>query len=104
MPVDPVWIHNRALGFLHALCILVQISYGGLCGRLLRIIISSFSGGDSGRTVVPNHFQYGGGRSGASLDLTGGGRRRKPGQVGEIRDSMCSLLPHELRTDRVYQP
>ena len=62
--------------------LLGNIDDGGLHGWLLNRGIPRYLGGDSGGTAVPNHFQRGGGRSGAPLDLTGGGGQERPIRVG----------------------
>ena len=79
IPVDPGGLRSGSSGLLHTLILLVQIKYGGLCGRILwRIFPIFFGWGDSGGAAVSHNFQFGVVSGGDPLGLTGGGGRRRP--------------------------
>ena len=61
---------------------MVSAADGSMSGGLLLNIITGFPGGDAGGTSVPHHLQFGRGRSGPTLDISGG---RERGQVGQER-------------------
>ena len=77
---------------LFPLSLLGQPKVGVSRGRLPQGIISGLSGGDPGGPAAPHHFQCGGGHSGVPLDLAGGRRRRRSGQVVEGRYSLHCLF------------
>ena len=78
---DTGGVPSGVLGFLHPPRLLGQIADGGLHGKLLRIIVSSFGGGDSELTAVPHHLKCDVVCSGDPLGITGGGRRGVSGRV-----------------------
>ena len=73
MPGYNLGVHSGALVLLRPPRLLGHNSYDGLRRRLLRISVSRFLGGDSVLPTVSHHFHCGGGRSGASLGIAGGG-------------------------------
>ena len=75
MSGDPGWLCSGAAGSQNPLHLLVNTDGGGSHGGILRRGVSRLSGSDSGSPAVPNHFQCGGGRSGAPLGISGGGCR-----------------------------
>ena len=104
MTGDPVGARSGAVGSLYLLQLMGQDGNGGSRGRVLRRGVQRFSGGDPGGTTVPNHFQYGRGRSGASLGLTGDRGSKGSGWVGGGGASPHHLIIRGQRPGCVHRP
>ena len=69
------------------LCVLLQASYGGSYGGILRGVIPRFSGDDPWGPPIPHHLQCGGVSSGVLLDIVVGKRRERERRVGKGGDT-----------------
>ena len=71
-----------------AYCVLLRVlgqaTDVGSCGWVLQGGIPRFSGGDPGGPAATYHFCCGGVRSGVSLDIVVGRRRRREVRVGKV--------------------
>ena len=72
MPVNNGGLRSGTTGLTPYMYLLGNDEDGGLCRRILRRGVQGFLGLEPGGLTVPNHFQCGGGHSGAPLDLYGG--------------------------------
>ena len=92
MPVDPGGVRSGASGFPHPSRLLGQATDGGLHEQILWVRIARLSGGNPGGPAFPHHFKCGGGRSGASLDISCDRSRGIAGKVGEVGPSPRQLF------------
>ena len=92
MPGDPGGVHRGTSGLPHPLRIQGQVLDGGSRGGIIQGGITRFSGGNPRGPAAPHRFKCGGGRSGASLYLIGGSRRRRSGRVGKGGDTPCQIF------------
>ena len=75
--------HKGVNYFVHTgTCFRWWLVQGDTTGRNFKVL-----GGDPWGLPIPHHLQYGGGSSGASLDLFGGRRRGREGRVGKGGDT-----------------